>query len=155
LLTGGVDENFTRTDWAGARNFLNDALGSTLALTDSAGTVQTQYTYEPFGKTTGTGATNTSTFQYTSRENDGTGLYNYRARYYNPTLGRFISEDPIRAGNNYYAYALNDPVGWSDPSGLDSTNWFNTTDGRSIFNVPTNGNWGEGLGRRSIPACPQ
>ena len=51
LLTGlGVDESFTRTDSAGVRDFLTDALGSTVALTDSSGTVQTQY--EPFGKTT-------------------------------------------------------------------------------------------------------
>jgi hypothetical protein len=50
LLTGlSVDEIFTRTDSAGVRNFLTDALGSTVALTDSGGT---QYTYEPFGKTT-------------------------------------------------------------------------------------------------------
>jgi len=81
-----VDEIFTRTDSAGVRNFLGDALGSTVALTDSSGTVQTQYTYEPFGKTTASGQANSSTFQYTSRENDGTGLYYYRAKYYNPTL---------------------------------------------------------------------
>ena len=87
LLTGGVDEIFQRTDSAGARNFLTDALGSTLALTDSAGATQTQYTYEPFGKTTPSGAGSSNAFQYTGRENDGTGLYYYRARYYNPGLG--------------------------------------------------------------------
>jgi YD repeat-containing protein len=51
LLTGlRVDEVFTRTDAAGARNFLPDALGSTLALSDPTDTPLTQYTYEPFGK---------------------------------------------------------------------------------------------------------
>jgi YD repeat-containing protein len=49
-LSGGVDEVFQRTDSAGARSFLTDALGSTLALTDSSGMLQTQYTFEPFGK---------------------------------------------------------------------------------------------------------
>jgi len=44
-----VDEVFSRTDSAGARNFLAGALGSTVALTDSAGAVQTQYTYDPVG----------------------------------------------------------------------------------------------------------
>jgi YD repeat-containing protein len=50
LLSGGVDEVFTRTDAAGARNFLAEALGSTLALSDPTRTPLTQYTYEPFGK---------------------------------------------------------------------------------------------------------
>jgi RHS repeat-associated protein len=54
------------------------------------------------------------------RENDGTGLYFYRARYYNPSLQRFVSEDPIglTAGPNLYAYGLNSPVDLNDPSGL-------------------------------------
>ena len=119
LLTGGVDENFTRTDAAGARNFLTDPLGSTIALTDSAGTTQAQYTYEPFGNTTVTGSS-TNSYQYTGRENDGTGLYFYRARYYEPQIGRFISEDPIRfsGGINFYAYVGNNPTSRIDPFGL-------------------------------------
>src|SRR5437763_17024106 len=94
LLTGGVDEYFQRTDSAGGRNFLTAALGSTLALADSTGTVQTSYTFEPFGNTTVTGSSTTNSFAYTGRELDGTGLYYYRARYYDPMIGRFVSEDP-------------------------------------------------------------
>jgi hypothetical protein len=71
----GIDEVLTRTDAAGARSFLADELGSTLALTDSTGTVLTEYTYEPFGKTSVTGAASTNAFKYTGREDDGTGLY--------------------------------------------------------------------------------
>ena len=83
LLTGlGVDEYLSRTDTAGTWNFLTDALGSTLALTDNVGTVQTQYTYEPFGQVTVASAPSTNPFQYTGREQDGTGLYYYRTRYY-------------------------------------------------------------------------
>ena len=75
LLTGlGIDEYFTRTDSTGTRTFLTDALGSSVALADTSG-VQTQYTYEPFGNTTPLGASSTNSFQYTGRENDGTGLY--------------------------------------------------------------------------------
>ncbi len=123
VLTGlGIDEFFARTDVpAGTTShFLPDALGSALALTDSAGAVQTEYTYEPFGITTATGAANTNPFQYTGRENDSTGLYYYRARYYHPVLQRFISEDPIglKAGDvNFYAYVRNNPVLFTDPSG--------------------------------------
>ena len=68
LLTGGVDEYFQRTDSAGARSFLTDALGSTVGLADSTGTVQTSYTFEPFGSTSVSGATTTNSFAYTGRE---------------------------------------------------------------------------------------
>jgi RHS repeat-associated protein len=119
LLTGGMDEYFQRTDSAGARNFLTDALGGTLALADSTGTLQTQYTYEPFGNTTLSGTASTSALQYTGRENDGTGLYFYRARYYSPGLQRFVSEDQARldGGPNFYTYAENNPISATDPSG--------------------------------------
>ena len=102
-------------------NFLTDALGSPIAVTDTAGTVQTEYTYETFGKTTVTGASNTNPYQYTGRENDGTGLYYYRARYYSPGLQRFISEDPMEffGGTlNLYVYVGNEPIGYADPFGL-------------------------------------
>ena len=66
-------------------------------------------------------------FQYTGRENDGNGLYYYRARYYNPSIGRFISEDPIgfRGGINFYAYVRNNPTLFKDPTGRDCspTQW--------------------------------
>jgi RHS repeat-associated protein len=91
---------------------LADGLGSTLALTDNTGTVQTEYTYEPFGTTMVNGAASTNPFQYTGRENDGTGLYYYRARYYHPELQRFTSQDPIGFGGediNLYTYVRNDP----------------------------------------------
>jgi RHS repeat-associated protein len=120
LLTGlGLDEVFTRTDANGARFPLPDGLNSTLALTDANGAVQTSYTYGPFGATTVTGTSNANPFQYTNRENDGTGLYYYRARYYSPTFQRFASEDPIGFGGgiNQYAYVGNSPLNWVDPSG--------------------------------------
>jgi RHS repeat-associated protein len=121
LLTGGVDEYFQRTDSAGARSFLTDALGSTLALADSTGTVQTQYTFEPFGNTSITGAATTNSFAYTGRELDATGLYFYRARYYNPQLQRFLGEDPLglREGPNLYEYVHSQPADFVDPFGTD------------------------------------
>jgi len=121
LLTGGVDEYFQRTDPAGARSFLTDALGSTLALADSTGTLQTTYTFEPFGNTSVTGTATTNSFAYTGRELDATGLYFYRARYYNPQSQRFISEDPIEFGGgdvNLYGYLGQDPADDIDPLGL-------------------------------------
>lgn len=118
-LTGGVDDLFTRTDSSGAFIPLQDALGSTIALVDSNGNVQTTYSYDPFGNTTTGGVSSPNPSQYTGRENDGNGLYFYRARYYSPALQRFISEDPIgvEGGINLYGYAENDPVTLRDPNG--------------------------------------
>ena len=122
LLTGlGIDEFFQRTDGVGSRALLSDALGSTIALGDNTGTIQTQYTYEPFGYTTQTGSASTNSYKYTGREDDGTGLYYYRARYYHPRMQRFISEDPIGfrgRDRNLYAYVRNHPILFTDPSGL-------------------------------------
>lgn len=67
-LSGGIDEVFQRTDSVGARSLLSDALGSTLALTDSTGTAQTSYTFEPFGNTSASGSATTNSFAYTGRE---------------------------------------------------------------------------------------
>ena len=87
LLTGlGVDEYLTRDDGGGARSFLTDALGSTVALVDGAGMVQAEYTYEPFGATAVSGSPDANALDYTGREDDGTGLKYYRARYYHPGL---------------------------------------------------------------------
>jgi RHS repeat-associated protein len=123
LLAGlGLDEFLLRSDAGGAYSLLADTLGSIIAITDSAGTVSTEYTYEPFGATTATGASTPSELQFTGRENDGTGLYYYRARYYHPTLQRFISEDPIGfAGGdlNLYEYVRSRPTNYADPLGLD------------------------------------
>lgn len=118
-----IDEFLTRTDVAAGvtSTFLTDALGSPVAVTDNAGAVQTEYTYEPFGKTTFSGASNSSSYQYTGRENDGTGLYYYRARYYHPGLQRFIREDPIEflgGDANLYSYVSSRPLSHTDPLGL-------------------------------------
>jgi RHS repeat-associated protein len=75
--------------------------------------------YDAWG--TPTGLTGTiPQYGYTGREPDATGLIYYRARYYDPTLGRFISRDPTGfAGGdiNLYTYVRNNPVNFDDPSG--------------------------------------
>jgi RHS repeat-associated protein len=117
LRTLGVDESLSR---GGSELYLADALGSTVALTSQGGTVTTAYTYAPFGTTAADNPSDFNPFQFTGRENDGTGLYYYRARYYSPVLQRFLSEDPLElAGGdiNLYVYVRNSPLNFVDPTG--------------------------------------
>jgi RHS repeat-associated protein len=73
----------------------------------------------PFGHADVTGSPDANAFRSTGREDDGTGLYYYRARYYDPTRSRFVSQDPIglAGGVNGYAYGANSPTNWIDPQG--------------------------------------
>ena len=121
ILAGlGIDERFSRTEAGTTSVFLVDAHGSTVALTDTSGLMQTSYGYDPFGNTTVSGELNDNKYQYTGRENDGSELYYYRARYYSPILGRFVAEDPLglRESTNRFAYGRNDPIRNRDPKGL-------------------------------------
>jgi RHS repeat-associated protein len=116
-----------------------DALDSVIALVDDTGAVKTTYTYDPFGNVTISGEASDNPFQYTGRENDETGLYYYRARYYSPELQRFISEDPIGlAGGyeNYFAYTGNNPMNTKDPLGLFCVTWVS-----DIENICYNFRW--------------
>ncbi|WP_218081797.1 RHS repeat-associated core domain-containing protein [Anthocerotibacter panamensis] len=91
-----------------------------IALTDDTGTIQTSYNYSPYGKKQTTGFASDSSYGFTAREDDGTGFYYYRARYYNPDQKRFVAEDPLEFGggdSNFYAYVGSDPVNRTDPSG--------------------------------------
>jgi RHS repeat-associated protein len=124
-LTGATDELFQRTDSNGTVVPLTDALGSIIGLVNSSGSVATTYTYDPFGNSTTAGMASANLSQYTGRENEGNGLYYYRARYYSPVLARFVSEDPLGfagSGSNFYTYAADAPINLIDPLGL-YTGW--------------------------------
>jgi RHS repeat-associated protein len=101
---------------------LVDAMNSTVATVDQTGAPKGRFDYDPFGRTAGTGSV--FPFAYTGRVRTSSGLYNYRARFYSETAGRFISEDPIGVGSgdaNLYRYALNQPLLLRDPLGLRSS----------------------------------
>lgn len=124
LVGPGVDERFARNDVGGRLYFLTDMLGSTIGLTNSAGEIRQRYSYDPYGNIsssdTSTGYTNP--YQYTGREADTAGLYYYRARYYSPEMGRFISEDPLGFGGrqaNFFAYSFGSPLNYIDRNGQD------------------------------------
>jgi RHS repeat-associated protein len=117
----GIDNKLRVTDSrlsTGPLYFLQDHLGSTTKLTNSAGAVVEQSSYDSFGKAANSSLTR---YSYTGRERDpDTGLMYYRARWYDPETGRFISEDPIglAGGINQYAYVGNNPQNGTDPTGL-------------------------------------
>jgi len=121
LLSGlTADELFARTTAEGTDSYLSDKLGSVIGLANGSGEVDTTYTYDPFGGSTAAGEPTTNPYQFTGRENDGTGLQYNRARYYSPESGRFVSQDPMGfagSGPNLYWYAYSDSVDFTDPSG--------------------------------------
>jgi RHS repeat-associated protein len=121
LLTGlSPDSVFARTTSKGTENLLTDQLGSTIGLAGSTGSVETTYTYDPFGATTKEGTASENTTQYAGQENDGNNIYYDRARYYSPTAGRFIGQDPLGQsadGPNLYLYTNDDPTNAIDPYG--------------------------------------
>jgi RHS repeat-associated protein len=107
--------------YAGTHYYHYDALGSIVAMTNSAGNVTQLYEYSVYGQVAASDADHPNRFMFTGREFDkDTGLYYYRARYYHPEIGRFLQTDPIGYGDgmNWYAYCKNNGVNGRDPLGL-------------------------------------
>lgn len=98
-----------------------DHLGSVRELTDSSGSIQAQYSYDPYGQATKLQGSLASDFQYAGYYVHATsGLNLTRTRAYSTNLGRWINRDPIeeRGGNNLYAYVRNNAISRTDPMGL-------------------------------------
>lgn len=125
LLTGPLPDNvFARTTSKTTENLLADQLGSTMGLAGSTGSVESSYTYDPFGTTTKEGTASENTTQYAGQENEGNGLYYDRARYYSPAAARFLSQDPLGqagSGVNLYLYTNDSPTNATDPYGTMSS----------------------------------
>jgi len=136
----GIDEPLAVMTSKGTYFYHLDGLGSVVALTDQRGiTVQT-YGYDSYGNMNDQKSRVKQAFSFTGREWDKeTELYYYRARYYDPKGGRFISKDPIAilgniSNNSYnvsekqylssivnpYSYTENNPINFTDPTGLAS-----------------------------------
>jgi RHS repeat-associated protein len=120
-LTQNIDEPLAMNRGGTVDYYEQDGLGAVTSLTSVSGSVAQTYTYDSFANTTGSSGSLTNFFRYTAREFDTeTNLYFYRTRYYAPSSGRFLSEDPLHfaTGPNFYSYVGNEPTDFLDPLGL-------------------------------------
>ena len=127
----GIDEPIMMIDASTSSRYYYhyDGLGSVVALSNNDGEIVETYSYDVFGTAIIRDASGSvisvssvaNSYMFTGREYDSeTGNYCYRARYYKPSIGRFLQTDPIgyKDSTNLYQYCMNNPVDLLDPYGL-------------------------------------
>ena len=119
--TRALDEEFAELRSGNTSYYEQEGIGSVTSLSSSSGYLANTYSYDSFGKVTASSGTLINPFGFTGRDFDQEiGFNYYRARYYDPSVGRFVSEDKIgfMGGINFYGYVENRPVLLTDPLGL-------------------------------------
>jgi RHS repeat-associated protein len=119
--SSGLDQPLAELRSGTTSYYEQDGIGSVSALSNSSGALASTYIYDSFGNSTASTGSLTNPYRYTGREFDPeTGIYEYRHRYYDSSVGRFINEDPIGFGGgaNFYRYVFNSPTNLVDPWGL-------------------------------------
>ena len=114
----GIDNVLATQDSAGTLTYLTrDHLGSIRELASPTGDVTLRRDHDPWGNLTA--GADANGWAFTGREWEANvGLAYHRARWYEPRIGRFVSEDPIASDQSVYSYAANQPMSFVDPSGL-------------------------------------
>jgi RHS repeat-associated protein len=121
--TKNIDEPLSEMRSGTTSYYEQDGIGSITSLSNGTGALANTYSFDSYGNLNSSTGSLTNPFQYSGREFDPeTGLYFYRARYYDKSAGRFINEDPIafQGGLNFYRYAVNNPINFRDPSGKNA-----------------------------------
>jgi len=116
----GIDEPIGMSRGGVNYFYHQDGLGTVTDLTDSTGATAQSYAYDAYGNIIQQTGSGENPYTYTGRELDAeTGLYYFRARYYDPRSGRFLQKDPIgfRGGINFYAFVGDNPIRFKDPFG--------------------------------------
>ena len=109
-------------DSGGTSWYVTDHQGTTAMMTDENGKILWEDAANPFGIPAGSRGTVQSGVLFTGKIFDpDADMYYFNARWYNPETGRFASEDPARDGINWYAYVGNNPLKYTDPTGLRRT----------------------------------
>ncbi len=128
----GVQGVFARQTSDGTDYMLKNGHGDVAKLVRNGAVVQ-NYDFDAFGNQKTETTNDTNPFRYAGEYTDfESGLIYLRNRYYNPETQRFITEDPIKDGLNWYAYCYNNPVMFVDPSGMNSVwirEWFESKNG--------------------------
>ena len=149
---GGPNYLRTRDDASGSRQLFPDARGSTIGLLDTNGTVQTEYTYDPFGNTTTSGTASSNPSQFMGQNSESlSNLYDFDTAY-SPEFGRFVTADPdaTSTGGNQYSLNGNDFMNMAGGGmtgfggGLLYANAFQnkpTLGGQSRLGFPANNSW--------------
>jgi RHS repeat-associated protein len=119
---GGIGGLLARTDGNGTTYYHSDGNGNVTMLVNSAGTMQAQYLYDPYGNTLGMWGPLAvgNTYRFSSKEIEPkSGIYYHGYRYYEPNLQRWLNRDPIAefGGINLYEFNFNSPPNYVDPDG--------------------------------------